>query len=98
MPDIFRSYNREDQKPSEGLRRCVPGTGVDVRWDTTLRAGEAYDEIPETVTYSTIFGPSVSPMANLGHERRALPASSSLCWITVLVEREPLVASAPPIR
>ncbi len=47
MADIFLSYNREDQavarRYAEGFEAC----GLSVWWDTTLRVGEAYDEVTE---------------------------------------------------
>ena len=47
MPDIFLSYNREDQAIAERFAQGFAGHGLDVWWDTTLRAGDAYDEVTE---------------------------------------------------
>ena len=48
MPDIFLSYNREDQAAARRFAEAFQSEGFDVWWDTTLRAGEAYDEVTET--------------------------------------------------
>src|SRR5664279_2646756 len=47
MPDIFLSYNREDQTVARRFAEAFTSEGFEVWWDTTLRAGEAYDEITE---------------------------------------------------
>ncbi len=47
MPDIFLSYNREDQTVARRFAERFEGEGFTVWWDTTLRAGEAYDEVTE---------------------------------------------------
>ena len=47
-PDIFLSYNREDQAVARRFAEAFEGQGFRVWWDTTLRAGEAYDEVTET--------------------------------------------------
>ena len=47
MPDIFLSYNREDQATARRYAEAFEGQGFSVWWDTTLRAGEAYDEVTE---------------------------------------------------
>jgi hypothetical protein len=47
VPDIFLSYNREDQTVAERFAKAFGAAGFDVWWDTTLRAGEAYDEVTE---------------------------------------------------
>jgi TolB-like protein len=47
MPDIFLSYNREDQATARRFAEAFQGEGFEVWWDTTLRAGEAYDEVTE---------------------------------------------------
>ena len=46
-PDIFLSYNREDQAVARRFAEAFEGEGFRVWWDTTLRAGEAYDEVTE---------------------------------------------------
>ncbi len=48
VPDIFLSYNREDQAIARRFADAFKAQGFDVWWDTTLRAGEAYDEVTET--------------------------------------------------
>ncbi len=47
MPDIFLSYNREDQAAARRFAEAFKAQGLDVWWDTTLRAGEAYDQVTE---------------------------------------------------
>ena len=47
MADIFQSYNREDQAQARFFADAFAREGFDVWWDTTLRAGEAYDEVTE---------------------------------------------------
>jgi len=47
VPDIFLSYNREDQAVARRYAEAFAAEGFDVWWDTTLRAGEAYDEVTE---------------------------------------------------
>src|SRR6185503_9718341 len=48
MPDIFLSYNREDQATARRFAEAFAAEGLDVWWDATLRSGEAYDEVTET--------------------------------------------------
>ena len=47
MPDIFLSYNREDQARAKVFAEAFAGQGFDVWWDATLKSGEAYDEVTE---------------------------------------------------
>lgn len=47
MPDIFLSYNREDQATARLFAEAFIAEGFDVWWDVTLRSGEAYDEVTE---------------------------------------------------
>lgn len=46
-PDIFLSYNREDQATARRFAEAFAAEGFDVWWDVTLRSGEAYDEVTE---------------------------------------------------
>ncbi len=48
MPDIFLSYNREDQAVARRFAEAFAAQGLDVWWDTALKSGEAYDEVTET--------------------------------------------------
>ncbi len=48
LPDIFLSYNREDQKTARRFAEAFLAEGLEVWWDVTLRSGEAYDEVTET--------------------------------------------------
>lgn len=47
MPDIFLSYNREDQQKAKLIANALAEEGFDVWWDTILRAGQTYDEVTE---------------------------------------------------
>lgn len=47
MPDIFLSYNREDQAKAKLIAKALSDAGFDVWWDTVLRAGQTYDEVTE---------------------------------------------------
>jgi hypothetical protein len=46
-PYIFLSYNREDQAVAKLYADAFAAEGLNVWWDTTLRLGEAYDEVTE---------------------------------------------------
>jgi TolB-like protein len=46
-PDIFLSYNREDQAVAKRYAEAFAAEGLNVWWDTALRSGEAYDEVTE---------------------------------------------------
>ncbi|MEY4951724.1 MAG: hypothetical protein RL299_148 [Pseudomonadota bacterium] len=46
-PDIFLSYNREDQATAKLYADAFAAEGLNVWWDATLRSGEAYDEVTE---------------------------------------------------
>ena len=46
-PDIFLSYNREDQAAARRFAEAFEAQGFSVWWDVTLRSGEAYDEVTE---------------------------------------------------
>jgi TolB-like protein len=46
-PDIFLSYNREDQATAKLYADAFAAEGLNVWWDTALRSGEAYDEVTE---------------------------------------------------
>lgn len=47
MPDIFLSYNRDDQARAKLFAEAFQAQGFDVWWDTALRSGEAYDQVTE---------------------------------------------------
>jgi TolB-like protein len=46
-PDIFLSYNREDQAVAKRFAEAFEAAGLSVWWDATLRSGEAYDRVTE---------------------------------------------------
>ena len=48
-PDIFLSYNREDQVVASRYADAFAAEGLTVWWDTALRSGEAYDEVTEEI-------------------------------------------------
>jgi TolB-like protein len=52
VTDIFLSYNREDLAVARHFAKAFEGQGFKVWWDTTLRAGEAYDEVTEAALRS----------------------------------------------
>ncbi len=47
MPDIFLSYNREDQARAKLFAEAFERQGFKVWWDVGLRTGEAYDQVTE---------------------------------------------------
>ncbi len=47
MAEIFLSYNRGDQDVARSFAQGLEDQGFKVWWDTTLRAGEAYDQVTE---------------------------------------------------
>jgi len=47
VPDIFLSYNREDQARAKVFAEALIAQGFDVWWDVGLRTGEAYDQVTE---------------------------------------------------
>lgn len=47
MPDIFLSYNREDQPVVRLFADAFAAEGLDVWWDVALKAGEEYDRVTE---------------------------------------------------
>jgi TolB-like protein len=46
-PDVFLSYNREDQAVARRFAEGFERAGLNVWWDQTLRSGEAYDQVTE---------------------------------------------------
>jgi TolB-like protein len=46
-PDIFLSYNREDQARAKLFAEAFTSQGFSVWWDVGLKTGEAYDEVTE---------------------------------------------------
>ena len=50
--DIFLSYSRDDQQTARLFANAFEASGLRVWWDTTLRAGEAYDEVTEAALRS----------------------------------------------
>lgn len=47
LPDIFLSYNRDDQAVARQFAEAFGREQFNVWWDATLRSGEAYDEVTE---------------------------------------------------
>lgn len=52
MTDIFLSYNRDDQAVARRFANAFESQNFKVWWDTTLRTGEAYDEVTEAALRS----------------------------------------------
>jgi TolB-like protein len=46
-PDIFLSYNREDQAIARRYGDAFRAEGFDVWWDVGLKSGDAYDQVTE---------------------------------------------------
>jgi TolB-like protein/Flp pilus assembly protein TadD len=46
-PDVFLSYNRDDQVVARRFAEAFERQGISVWWDVALRSGEAYDQITE---------------------------------------------------
>jgi TolB-like protein len=51
-PDIFLSYNREDQARARLFAEAFAAQGFNVWWDANLKSGEAYDEVTEAALRS----------------------------------------------
>lgn len=47
MADVFISYNREDQHRAREILEGLTAEGLDVWWDSNLKAGDSYDEVTE---------------------------------------------------
>jgi TolB-like protein len=47
VPDIFLSYNREDQARAKLFAEAFATHGFNVWWDVGLKTGEAYDQVTE---------------------------------------------------
>ncbi|MBS0476343.1 MAG: toll/interleukin-1 receptor domain-containing protein, partial [Proteobacteria bacterium] len=47
MPEIFVSYNRQDQDHVRLFAEGLKAEGFDVWWDVTLRTGDAWDAVTE---------------------------------------------------
>ncbi|MFC0588237.1 TIR domain-containing protein [Novosphingobium aquiterrae] len=47
MPEVFISYNRQDQEHARLFADGLKAEGFDVWWDVTLRAGQAWDAVTE---------------------------------------------------
>ena len=52
LSDVFLSYNREDQQTARLFAERFEANGLHVWWDSTLRAGEPYDEVTEAALRS----------------------------------------------
>ncbi len=52
MPDVFLSYNREDQARAKLFADAFEAQGFKVWWDVGLKTGEAYDEVTENALRS----------------------------------------------
>ncbi|MBI1251044.1 MAG: SUMF1/EgtB/PvdO family nonheme iron enzyme [Alphaproteobacteria bacterium] len=98
MPDVFLSYNREDQAKAKLIAEALEADGISVWWDTVLRAGETYDEVTErhlreakavVVLWSqrSVKSKWVRAEATLGERKSALvPAMIEPCERPILFE------------
>jgi len=98
VPDIFLSYNREDQAKARLFADAFASEGFDVWWDTTLRAGEAYDEVTEkalreagavVVLWSkkSVASRWVRAEATIAHRQKTLvPAMIEVCERPIMFE------------
>lgn len=51
-PDLFLSYNREDQSVARRFAESLEAANFSVWWDVALRSGQAYDEVTENALRS----------------------------------------------
>lgn len=47
MPDVFLSYNREDQTIARRFAEALIASDIEVWWDTALKTGDTYDDVTE---------------------------------------------------
>jgi TolB-like protein/Flp pilus assembly protein TadD len=97
-PDIFLSYNRDDQTVARRFAQAFQAAGFSVWWDVTLRSGEAYDEVTEkalrdakavVVLWSkkSVVSRWVRAEATLADRNRTLvPAMIELCERPIMFE------------
>jgi TolB-like protein len=97
-PDIFLSYNREDQATAKRFAEGFEGAGLSVWWDVTLRSGEAYDRVTEQALKSAravvvLWSPRsvesrwVRAEATLADRNRTLvPARIEACDLPIMFE------------
>jgi TolB-like protein len=97
-PDIFLSYNREDQAVAKRFAEEFEAAGMSVWWDVTLRSGEAYDTVTEDALRSAravvvLWSPRsvasrwVRAEATLADRNRTLlPARIEACELPIMFE------------
>jgi TolB-like protein/Flp pilus assembly protein TadD len=97
-PDIFLSYNREDQAVAKRVAEAFEAAGMSVWWDQTLRSGETYDEVTEAALRGAkavvvLWSPRsvashwVRAEATIAHRARTLvPATIEACDKPVMFE------------
>jgi TolB-like protein len=97
-PDIFLSYNREDQATAQRFAEAFEQEGFSVWWDATLRSGEAYDQVTEealrgakavVVLWSrkSVISRWVRAEATLADRNRTfVPARIELCDLPIMFE------------
>jgi TolB-like protein len=97
-PDIFLSYNREDQAVAKRFAEAFEAAGLSVWWDVTLRSGEAYDKVTEDALRSAravvvLWSPRsvdsrwVRAEATLADRNRTLvPARIEACDLPIMFE------------
>jgi len=98
LPDVFLSYNRDDQAAARRFAEAFQAQGLDVWWDATLRSGEAYDEVTEkalrdakavVVLWSTksVVSRWVRAEATLAHRNKTLlPVMIEACERPIMFE------------
>jgi TolB-like protein len=97
-PDVFLSYNREDQAAAKRFAEAFEAAGLSVWWDVTLRSGEAYDQVTEealrtakavVVLWSprSVVSRWVRAEATLADRNRTLvPARIEACALPIMFE------------
>jgi TolB-like protein len=95
-PDIFLSYNREDQAVAKRFAEAFEAAGLSVWWDVTLRSGDAYDKVTEEALRTAravvvLWSPRsvesrwVRAEASIADENRTLvPARIEACQLPVM--------------
>jgi TolB-like protein len=98
LPDIFLSYNRDDQVTARRFADALTAAGFDVWWDSTIRAGDEYDTVTENALKSAravvvLWSPRsvvsrwVRAEATLAHRNRTLvPVMIEPCERPIMFE------------
>jgi len=96
LPDIFLSYNREDQAVARRFAEALQAEGFDVWWDVGLKSGDAYDVVTEKALRDSkavvvLWSPRsvashwVRSEASIGQEHKCLvPVKIEACELPVM--------------